>query len=113
MKAWILASVIIERTHVACGSMMEAATAAISSLGFALDLMVQRVLTLMRRGARCGAVVQAHGQPELGFGQEHARGSKLIARSWGGCGCGSVSHLFFQRKPSANLYACQDQVSRI
>jgi hypothetical protein len=24
-----------------------------------------------------------------------------------------VSHLFFQRKPSANLYACQDQVSCI
>jgi hypothetical protein len=25
----------------------------------------------------------------------------------------TVSHLFFQRKPSANLYACQDQVSCI
>jgi hypothetical protein len=25
----------------------------------------------------------------------------------------SLSHLFFQRKPSANLYACQDQVSCI
>jgi hypothetical protein len=24
-----------------------------------------------------------------------------------------MSHLFFQRKPSANLYACQDQVSCI
>jgi hypothetical protein len=26
---------------------------------------------------------------------------------------GVMSHLFFQRKPSANLYACQDQVSCI
>jgi hypothetical protein len=26
---------------------------------------------------------------------------------------GLLSHLFFQRKPSANLYACQDQVSCI
>jgi hypothetical protein len=26
---------------------------------------------------------------------------------------GFLSHLFFQRKPSANLYACQDQVSCI
>jgi hypothetical protein len=26
---------------------------------------------------------------------------------------GKMSHLFFQRKPSANLYTCQDQVSCI
>jgi hypothetical protein len=25
----------------------------------------------------------------------------------------SMSHLFFQKKPSANLYACQDQFSCI
>jgi hypothetical protein len=35
-----MVSVIVDRTHVACGSGMVAATAAISSLGFALDIMV-------------------------------------------------------------------------
>jgi hypothetical protein len=48
-KVWILASVIVGRTHAVCGSGMEAASAAISPLGFAMDLMVQRVLTRMRK----------------------------------------------------------------
>jgi hypothetical protein len=86
-----LASVIVDRTHTACGSRMEAATTAISSLGFALDRMVQRVLTRMRRGARRGEVVQACGWPELGFGWKHAHGSKAVAGSWEGCGVGSES----------------------
>jgi hypothetical protein len=65
---------------------MVAATTAISSLGFALDLMVQRVLTHMHRGARRGAVVQVCDRPELGFGWEHAQGSKAVAGSREGCG---------------------------
>jgi hypothetical protein len=76
-----LASVIVDRTHTTRGSRMEAATAAISPLGFALDVMVQRVLTRMRRGARCGAVEQARGRSELEVGWEHARGSNAVARS--------------------------------
>jgi hypothetical protein len=48
-KAWILASVIVDRTHATCGSWMEATSAAISPLGFVLDLMLQRVLTCMRK----------------------------------------------------------------
>jgi hypothetical protein len=48
-KAWILASVIVDRTYAACGSGMEASSAAISSLGFVLDLTLQRVLTCMRK----------------------------------------------------------------
>jgi hypothetical protein len=39
-KAWIFISVIVDRTHAVCGSGMEAASAAISPLGFALDLIV-------------------------------------------------------------------------
>jgi hypothetical protein len=36
----LLVSVIVDRTHVTCGSGMVAATAAIPSLGFSLDLML-------------------------------------------------------------------------
>jgi hypothetical protein len=36
---WIFASVIVDRTHAAYGSGMEAASTAISPLGFELDLM--------------------------------------------------------------------------
>jgi hypothetical protein len=61
------------------------------SLGFALDLMVQRVLKRMRRGARHGAVVQARGRSELGFGWKRAHGSKTVAGSREGCGGGSES----------------------
>jgi hypothetical protein len=60
---------------------MEAATAAISLLGFAQDLMVQGVLTRMHRGAQRGVVEQARGRPELEIGWEHVRGSKAVARS--------------------------------
>jgi hypothetical protein len=48
-KAWIFTSVIIDRTHAVYGSGMEAFSAAIPPLGFALDLIVQRVLTRMRK----------------------------------------------------------------
>jgi hypothetical protein len=44
-----LASVIVDRTHAVCGSGMEAASAAISPLGFVLDLMLHRILTRMRK----------------------------------------------------------------
>jgi hypothetical protein len=44
-----LASVIVDWTHTACGSGMQAASATISSLGFELDLMWHRDLTRMRR----------------------------------------------------------------
>jgi hypothetical protein len=87
----ILASVIVDRTHTAYWSGMEDATTAISSLVFALDLMVHRVLIRMRKGARHGAVVQAHGRPELGIGWEHAHGSKAIVGSQEGYGGGSES----------------------
>jgi hypothetical protein len=60
---------------------MEAVTATISLLGFALDLMVQRILTRMRRKAHHGAAVEACGWPELGNGWEHARESKAVASS--------------------------------
>jgi hypothetical protein len=45
----------------------------------------------MRRGARCGAVVQAHARPELGFGWKRAHGSKAVVGSRGGCDGGSES----------------------
>jgi hypothetical protein len=48
-KAWILASAIVDWTHATCGSGMEAASASILPLGFVLDLMLQRVLTCMRK----------------------------------------------------------------
>jgi hypothetical protein len=38
-SAWILASVIVDRTHAICGSGMEAPSAAISPLGLMLDLI--------------------------------------------------------------------------
>jgi hypothetical protein len=44
-----MALVIVDRTHTVCGSGMEAASAAISSLGFVLDLMLHRVLMRMRK----------------------------------------------------------------
>jgi hypothetical protein len=38
-SAWMFASVIVDRTQAACGSGMEVTSAAISPLGFELDLM--------------------------------------------------------------------------
>jgi hypothetical protein len=38
-SAWILASVIVDQTHAALGFGMQAASAAISLLGFAMDIM--------------------------------------------------------------------------
>jgi hypothetical protein len=43
-SAWILASVIVDRTHAAWGSRTQAVSAAISRLGFAVDLMWHRDL---------------------------------------------------------------------
>jgi hypothetical protein len=51
---------------------MEAASAAISQLGFKLDLMVHRVLMHMHGGARHGVVVLARGRLELETGWERA-----------------------------------------
>jgi hypothetical protein len=55
-NAWILASVIIDRTHAACGSGMEAPSAAISSLGLMLDLTWHNIFTRIcrRSTARSG-----------------------------------------------------------
>jgi hypothetical protein len=88
-KAWIFTSVIMDRTHGVCGSGMEAVSATISPLGFALDLIAQGVLTCMRKRARHGAVVQARGWPELEVGWKHARESKAVARSRESYGGGS------------------------
>jgi hypothetical protein len=52
---------------------MEAASAAISPLGFGLDLMVHRVLMCMCGGARRGVVVLARGRPELETRWERAQ----------------------------------------
>jgi hypothetical protein len=41
--------VIVDRTHAACGSGMQAASTAISPLGFELDLMLHKILTRMRK----------------------------------------------------------------
>jgi hypothetical protein len=60
---------------------MEAASATILQLGFALDPIVQGVLMRKRRRAQCGAVVQARGRPELEVGWERTRGIKAVARS--------------------------------
>jgi hypothetical protein len=49
IRAWIFASVIVDRTHAVCGSRMEAASAVISLLRLVLGLMLQRVLTRMRK----------------------------------------------------------------
>jgi hypothetical protein len=84
-----LASVIVDRTHTVCGSGTEAVSTAISPLGFVLNLMVQRVLACMRRGARRGVVEQACGRPEMGVEWEHTRGSKAVARSRESYGDGS------------------------
>jgi hypothetical protein len=48
--------VIVDRTHAVCGSRTEAASAAISPLGFVLDLTLHRFLTHMRKrsAARSG-----------------------------------------------------------
>jgi hypothetical protein len=75
-----LASVIADRTHAACGSGMQVTSAAILLLGFAVDLMWQRVLTRMRW--RCtarsgGASTSLAG----GGGWAHRRGSTAVARS--------------------------------
>jgi hypothetical protein len=47
-----LAFVIVDWTHTVCGSEMEAASAAISSLGLGLDLIEHTVLMHIRVGAR-------------------------------------------------------------
>jgi hypothetical protein len=71
---------------------MEAASAAISLLGFGLDLMEHKVLMHMSGGARRGAVVLAHGRLELEIGWEHARGGEAVARLRESYGGGSESN---------------------
>jgi hypothetical protein len=67
-----LASVIVDWTHTMRGSGMEVVFAAISPLGFGLDLMEHKVLMCMRGGARRGVVVLTRGRPELEIGWERA-----------------------------------------
>jgi hypothetical protein len=59
---------------------MEVPSAAISLLGFGLDLMPLKILMHMHGGARRGAVALAHGRPELENGWECARESEAVAR---------------------------------
>jgi hypothetical protein len=70
---------------------MEAASTAISPLGFGLDLMVHRLLMRMRRGARRGVVVLTRGRPELEIGWGCARRSEVVARLRENYGGGSES----------------------
>jgi hypothetical protein len=81
-KAWILAFVIIDRTHTVRGSGMGAASAAISPLGLDLDLMEHKVLMCMCSGARRRTAALAHGWPELETEWMCARGKRSQ-------GCGS------------------------
>jgi hypothetical protein len=55
------------------------------SLGF-LDLKVKRVFTHIRCAARRGALAQARGRLELGFGREHMRKRSVVARTREGSG---------------------------
>jgi hypothetical protein len=55
-SAWILASVIVNRTHTAWGSGMQASSVAILLLGFAVDLMWQSVLMRMHWRSTAGSV---------------------------------------------------------
>jgi hypothetical protein len=79
-SAWILASLIVDRTHAACGSGMEAPSAAISPLGLMLDLMWHKVFTRIRRrmmarsGGASTCLAGAGGWTDGG-------GSKAVARS--------------------------------
>jgi hypothetical protein len=59
---------------------MEAASAAISLLGFELDLIEHKVLMRMRGGARRGVMVLTSGRSEVEIGWECARGSAVVAR---------------------------------
>jgi hypothetical protein len=75
-----LASVIVDRTHTAWGSGMQVVSAAISGLGFAVDLMWHRDLTRIcwRRTARSGGTTTGlAGEGSWARG----RGSKAVARS--------------------------------
>jgi hypothetical protein len=53
--------------------------------------MEHKVLTRMRKGERCGAVVLARGRPELEIGWEHTWGSEEVARLWESYDGGSES----------------------
>jgi hypothetical protein len=79
-SAWILASVIVDWTHTACGTGMQDASAAISLLGFAVDLMWQRVLMRMRWRSMAWS---GGASTSLAGGGEWARGcgSTAVARS--------------------------------
>jgi hypothetical protein len=62
---------------------MEAASAAISPLGFVLDLMLQRVLTCMRKRSAMWVTALARSWPELEAGWVHA-GARRSQESYGG-----------------------------
>jgi hypothetical protein len=75
-----LASFIVDWTHAACESGMEAPSAAISPLGLMLDLMWHKVFTRMckrmttRSGNASTCLAEAGGWTD-------GRGSKAVARS--------------------------------
>jgi hypothetical protein len=71
---------------------MEAASAAISPLGFGLDIIVHKVLMRMHGGARRGVVVLTRGRLELEIGWGCARRSEAVARLWESYGGGSESN---------------------
>jgi hypothetical protein len=70
---------------------MEAAFAAISPLGFGLDLMEHKVLMRMGGGARRRAVVLARGRPEVEIGWKRTHEVKAVARLRESYGGGSES----------------------
>jgi hypothetical protein len=75
-----LASIIVDRTHAACGSGMEAPSVAISPLGLVLDLMRHKVLTCMHKKSTTrsnGASTSLGGAG----GWTDGRRSETVARS--------------------------------
>jgi hypothetical protein len=63
---------MVDWTHTTRESGMEAASAAISPLGFGLDLMVHKVLMRMRGGAWRGVLVLVRGWLKLDTGWRRA-----------------------------------------
>jgi hypothetical protein len=87
----IFASVIVDRTHTVCGSGMEAASATISPLGFALDLMLQRVLTHMRKRSTMRGGGASSWLAGVGCWMGARGGNKAAARSQQSYGGGKAT----------------------
>jgi hypothetical protein len=75
-----LASVIVDRTHTACGSGMEAPSTAISPLGLVLDLMWHKVFMRIRRKSTAQSGGASTSLARAGSWTD-GRGSKVVARS--------------------------------